>query len=153
VAKPVTFTTQQTPTYYKLFTMSFLAKLNLDGVEFNIIDFEYDTQKNRDANGNPASSVKAGTLRILIESNTKVDFFDWAVSDTATKDGEIVLYKRDSMSSLKKVAFTGAYCISSREKFSAEDNKPMRTFLFLSAKKLSVKEVPHDNNWASKVMR
>ncbi len=130
--------------------MSFLAKLNLDGEEFNIIDFEYETNKNLDPSGQPSSKVRAGTLKLLIESNIKIDFFEWAISDTATKDGEIIFYKRDNISSLKKIEFKDAYCVSSKEKFNAEDNQPLRTLLFLSAKQLDIRGTKHLNTWPSK---
>ncbi len=131
--------------------MSFLAKLNLDGEEFNIIDFEYETHQNLDPSGQVSSKVRAGTMRILLESNIKVDFYEWAISETATKDGEIIFYKRDNISSLKKIEFKDAYCVSSKEKFNAEDNKPLRTMLFLSAREMSIRGTTHTNNWPSKV--
>lgn len=130
--------------------MSFLAKLMLDGEEFNIIDFEYETSKNSDSNGMPSSRVRAGKMKILIESNIKIDFFDWAISNTATKDGEIVFYKRDNISSLKKIEFIEAYCIYSMEKFNSEDNQPLRTLIVLSAKEMTIRGTTHKNNWPSR---
>jgi len=130
--------------------MSFLAKLMLDGEEFNIIDFEYETHKNSDSNGMPSSKVQAGKMRLVIESNIKIDFYDWATSNTATKDGEIIFYKRDNISSLKTIEFKKAYCLHSKEKFNGEDSKPLRTVLLISAKEMTIRGTTHVNNWPSR---
>jgi len=132
--------------------MSFLAKLKIDGEEFNIIDFEYETYKNSDANGMPSSNVQAGKMQILIESNIKIDFYDWAISKTATKNGEITFYKRDNLSSLKKIEFKRAYCLISKEKFNAEDNKPLRTLLVISAQEMTIRGTTHTNIWPNITM-
>ncbi|WP_103070930.1 type VI secretion system tube protein TssD [Aquimarina sediminis] len=131
--------------------MSFLAKLNIDGEEFNILECDFGLKQNADETGRPSAKPKGGQIRLLIESNVKLDFFEWAASGSATKNGGIVFYRRDNVSSLKKLEFRDTYCLEYRELFNAVDDKPLRIYLTLSAKELVMRGTTFTNNWPMKV--
>jgi len=119
--------------------MSFLAKLSIDGEDFNILECDFAINQNSDETGRPSAKPKGGQITVLIESNIKIDFFEWASSGSATKSGEIVFYRRDNISSLKKLEFKEAYCLEYRERFNSVDSQPLQILLKLSAKELAMR--------------
>ena len=130
--------------------MSFLAKLNIDGEEFTVLKCAFRVNQATDHNGMPSSHPVGGKIELSIESNIKLDFFEWSASSNATKDGEIVFFKRDNISSLKTVTFREAYCVEYGEEFDAVDEQPLRTTLVISAKEISMRGTTLDNNWPSR---
>ncbi|GAA0873416.1 hypothetical protein GCM10009117_25630 [Gangjinia marincola] len=130
--------------------MSFLAKLNLDGEELNILDCSFTFRQDVDHTGRPSAKPKGGQIRLLIEATAKTDFLEWMISASATKKGEITFYRRDNMSSLKKVTFNEAYCIEYTEHFNASNKDPLQIHFVLSAKEIKVKGTTFNNNWPLK---
>ncbi|WP_340199089.1 type VI secretion system tube protein TssD [Ascidiimonas sp. W6] len=130
--------------------MSFLAKLSLDGEEFNILECSFGIDQNADESGRPSAKPKGGQIELLVESTVKIDFFEWASSRSATKSGEIIFFRRDNISSLKKLEFKEAYCLKYREVFNAVDSQPLRILLVLSAKELVMRGTTFSNNWPLK---
>jgi len=127
--------------------MSFLAKLNLDGEEFVVLDCEYGVIQNSDDNGMPSSKPRAGRIKLLIESTVRIDFFEWAISNNATKNGEIIFFKQDNISSFKTIEFSEAYCLEFRERFHADDSQPLQIHMVISAKEMSIRGTTFANNW------
>ena len=127
--------------------MSFLAKLNIDGEEFVVLDCEYGITQGSNENGMPSNKIRGGKIRVLIESTIKIDFMEWAITNNATKNGEIVFFKRDNVSSFKTLEFTEAYCLELHEKFNAEDGQPLQTSLLISAKEITIRGTTLTNNW------
>lgn len=81
--------------------MSFLAKLEIDNEVFNVLEFDVKFTQSTDNNGKPANKAKGGQIRLVVES-TGIDLFsDWMVSQTSTKDGKIIFFRRDAMSTMK----------------------------------------------------
>ncbi len=130
--------------------MSFLSKLHLDGEEFNILQCEFSIEQSVDESNRPCARPKGGVIEMLIESNTKLDFFEWSISSSATKNGEISFSRRDNISTLKKLQFNEAYCIKYTEKFNSTDNEPLKIFLRISAKELVMRGTTLTNNWPLK---
>ncbi|GAA3515790.1 hypothetical protein GCM10022393_32210 [Aquimarina addita] len=131
--------------------MSFLAKLDLDGEEINILDCSFTFRQDTDYTGRPCAKPQGGQISLLIESTSKTDFLEWMISPSIVKKGIITFFRRDNMSSLKNVEFSEAYCIEYSEHFNADSDKPLQIHLLLSAKEISVKGTTFINNWPSKV--
>jgi len=121
--------------------MSFLAKLTIEDVEMNVLECSFEFIQSIDSNG--------GLIHILIESTNSTDFLAWMVSPGDYKDGEIVFYKRDIMSSNKTLHFTDAFCVGYLEQFDAENSLPMRTKLTISARAMGVNGSEYENPWES----
>ncbi|NER18529.1 type VI secretion system tube protein TssD [Spongiivirga citrea] len=130
--------------------MSFLAKLNIDGEEMNVLDCSFGFHQLTDATGRPSEKPKGGQLRLIIESTAKTDFLEWMISSTNVKKGEVTFYRRDSMSTLKKIVFEDAYCVDYTEQFNATSNQPLQIRLVLSAREISIKGTTFTNNWPVK---
>ncbi len=130
--------------------MSFLAKLMLDGEEFNVISCRHKTTQGTNENGMPSSKIRGGKISILVESNMKIDFYEWATSSSATKNGEIIFFKRDNISSLKTLEFVDAYCVEHIESFDAVNDQPLTIEMVLSAREITIRGTSHSNNWPSR---
>lgn len=127
--------------------MSFLSKLNIEGDELNVLDCSFEFSQGADYNGRPAENPRGGQIKLLVESTSKTDFMDWAISPEMVKNGIITFYKRENMASLKKIEFKNAYCLHYREHFNAIDSQPMQTQLIISAKEITIKGTTFTNNW------
>ncbi|KIA99752.1 MULTISPECIES: type VI secretion system tube protein TssD [unclassified Flavobacterium] len=127
--------------------MSFLAKLELDNEIFNVLEFDINLDQNTDNNGKPSNKTKGGQIRLVIESTQTDLFSDWMVSHTSNKDGKIIFYRRDAMSTMKNVTFKKAFCISFRKSFRSEGNVPMTTEILISSNEVKIGNTLFENNW------
>jgi len=127
--------------------MSFLAKLELDNEMFNVLEFDVTFSQGVDNNGKPANKVKGGQIRIVVESTHTDLFSDWMVSHTSTKDGKVIFYRRDAMSTMKNVSFKKAYCISFQKCFRNEGTVPMTTEILITSNEIKVGNTLFENNW------
>lgn len=127
--------------------MSFLARMVVDGNEYNILDCSYSFHQETDHNRKPVGTAKGGLIHLLLEADGKTNFLHWMVSPTQTKDGSITFYKRDAMSRLYRIDFKKAYCIQFKEHFNAHNTAPLQTHMVLSVKKMKVEDVDFENTW------
>ncbi|KAF2507616.1 hypothetical protein EYY60_16810 [Flavobacterium zhairuonense] len=127
--------------------MSFLAKLELDNEIFNVLEFDVTFSQGTDNNGKPANKAKGGQVRLVVESTGTDLFSDWMVSHTSTKDGKVIFYRRDAMSTMKNVIFKKGYCISFHESFRSEGSVPMRTEILITANEIKIGNTAFENNW------
>jgi Hemolysin coregulated protein Hcp (TssD) len=127
--------------------MSFLAKLEIDGEEFNVLEFDVTFAQGTDNNGKPANKTKGGQIRLLVESTRSDVFSDWMISPTSTKDGKVVFYRRDAMSTMKNVTFKKGYCISYHESFRSQGTTPMCTLVMITCNEILVGNTKFENTW------
>lgn len=127
--------------------MSFIAKLNVDGEESNVLECQFSFFQDIDGIGKPSSIPKGGTVEITIESSGKTDLFDWMISPTQTKSGDLAFYRRDNLRKLKTLKFSDAHCIGYKEKYSHNGEFPMQITIVISAKELALNDSDFKNNW------
>lgn len=127
--------------------MSFLAKLELDNEVFNVLEFDVHFTQNVDNNGKPANKTKGGQIKLVIESTQTDLFSDWMVSQTSVKDGKVIFYCRDAMSTMKNVTFKKGYCISFHKSFRSEGSVPMVTEILISSNEVKIGNTLFENNW------
>ncbi|MFH6991400.1 type VI secretion system tube protein TssD [Flavobacterium sp. FlaQc-48] len=127
--------------------MSFLAKLELDNESFNILEFDVELDQGTDNNGKPSNKTKGGQIRLVIETTSTDLFSDWAVSHTSIKDGKVIFYRRDAMSTMKNVTFKKAYCISLKKRFRNVGVTPMTTEILISSNEIKIGNTLFENNW------
>lgn len=131
--------------------MSFLAKLTIDDNTMNVLSCTFSFEQGSDYTGRPSQRPRGGQINVLIESTRKTDFLEWMISSNMTKDGELIFYKRDNLSSLKTVKFKEGYCLSYLEDFNAKGGEPLKTRVVISSKEISVNETTFVNLWPDKV--
>lgn len=127
--------------------MSFLAKLELDGETYNVLECKYSFNQRVDESGKPQGTVRGGLIHLKIESNGKTDFIRWMLSPSQTKNGKIIYYRRDSIGKLQDVVFEKAFCINFTESFNAIDQQPLQIEFEITAKKIAFTNIVFENSW------
>ncbi|MFV0305344.1 MAG: type VI secretion system tube protein TssD [Moheibacter sp.] len=127
--------------------MSFLAKLELDGETYNVLDCTYGFEQSVDRNNKPSGTPRGGQITLIIESRGSTNFLKWMVDHKQTKDGTITFFKRDAMSRMLALKFSKAFCIRYTEHFNAQTITPMQMHLTISAKKIEIEGVTFENTW------
>jgi hypothetical protein len=127
--------------------MSFIAKLKLDGEEINVLHCAFRFTQTTDGTGKPTAIPQGGAVTLIVESNGNTGLFDWMVSPTQTKSGNITFYRRDNMSKLKTLQFNDAHCVDYYETHDHNSESPMQVQITLSAKEVKLNESKFKNNW------
>lgn len=127
--------------------MSFLAKAEIGGKEYNVFKCSYSLHQEVDHHGRPSGTVRGGTINLVVESSDDNSLYGWMVDPYKTLDGKITFNKKDDKAKLKELEFKTAYVIKFEEAFDAFGEDPMRMIFTLSAKDLSMEGVPHVNAW------
>ncbi|QLG46856.1 type VI secretion system tube protein TssD [Costertonia aggregata] len=129
--------------------MSFLAKLYVDGVEYNVLHCTYNFEQPIDHTGKPSGKPIGGQITVTLESQGKYDLHHWMAAPEQAKDGTIIFYKRDAMAKLQEVVFKKAYCVSLEEEFDAVDDIPMQKRIIISAQSIQIGDMTFENNWGA----
>ena len=127
--------------------MSFIARLNIEGEEMNVLHCGFRFTQGTDATGKPVAIPRGGTIQLTVESNAGTELFDWMVSATQTKSGSITFFRRDNMSKLKTLEFSNAHCVDYYETFDHVGDNPMQVQLRLSAHEIKLNDSEFKNNW------
>lgn len=127
--------------------MSFIAKLQVDGEEINVLSYSLHLSQATDTTGKPTAIPQGGTIILSVESTGTTDLFDWMISPTQTKNGTITFYRADSMSKLKAVEFKTGHCVDYQENFTHNTDIPMQIMITISAKEVKMNESQFKNNW------
>ena len=131
--------------------MSFLAKLEIDGEKYNVLECRVSLHQSIDNSGKPSAEPQGGMVTLIIESTASADFFRWMISNTETKDGEVIFFRRDAISKMRDLKFEKAYCVGYNEIFHNANTVPMRVELTLSAKSITMNGVQFKRNWPVEV--
>lgn len=117
--------------------MSFLAKLNIDDKEYNLLSISFGVSSNYDPRSLMISGApQMSTIDIDVESTSSGGFFKWSLDLVDKKDGKIVFFKRDAMAGSRTLEFKQATLMSYSERFNSIDSNAMVTSL-----KLVVEEI------------
>lgn len=127
--------------------MSFLAKLVVDGKEYNILRCTYDFDQPMDSTGKPIGKPQGGQIMATVEADGSYDLLHWMASPDQVKDGSVVYYKRDAMSRLQQVLFTKAFCVKLTTHFEASGPSPLQIRLIISARTLQIGDMKFENLW------
>lgn len=139
--------------------MSFKLKLEFGGLQYNVLNFEYNILQATDATGRPSSIVRGGKITVSVESTGNTDLFAATADSFSRGDGKIIFLKRDSDATLKELVFEDAYIVEYTESFSgggvtgtskfdsASDQNPTIETVTFSAKKMGFKEDFVINEW------
>ncbi|WJS92816.1 hypothetical protein NYQ10_12040 [Flavobacterium johnsoniae] len=127
--------------------MSFLSKLQIDGEEYNVLEFNIDFKQEIDNSSKPIGNAKGGIIKIIIEATQNSLFLSWMLNSDLTKDGKIIFYRRDALSKMKELTFEKAYCINYHEQFTSTTEVPMKITMELVSKELTFGDAKFSNNW------
>lgn len=127
--------------------MSFKAKLNVGGKEYNVLTCNYKLHQETDATGRPSSITRGGQIRISVESTSDTTLSDWMFNNFERKDGSITFFKRDTDAKAKELKFKEAYMIDYSEAFDHKGENPMDETIVISAKSIGIGNGEHINEW------
>ncbi|MCW5518545.1 phage tail protein [Aureitalea sp. L0-47] len=127
--------------------MSFKAKLNVGGNEYNVLNCSYELHQETDATGRPSSITRGGKIKIVVESTADTSLSDWMFNNFERRDGSIVFLKRDTEATSKELKFTEGYMVKYNEHFDSTGNNPMSESFVISAKTIGIGNGEHVNDW------
>lgn len=127
--------------------MSFKAVLKIGEKNYNVLVAEYKFHQEVDATGRPSSITRGGKIHVTIESSSDTMLIESTVDSFDRKSGSITFSKRDTDATMKKVEFEEAYLTSYEEKFDSTGVNPLTETFTLSAKKITVNNAVHENEW------
>jgi len=127
--------------------MSFKAKLNVGGKEYNVLNCGYELHQETDATGRPSSVTRGGKIKLTVESTSDTSLSDWMFNNFERKDGSVTFLKRDTDAKEKELKFTEAYMINYGEEFDHSGEKPMAETFVISAKSIGIGNGEHINEW------
>ncbi|HNU76866.1 MAG: type VI secretion system tube protein TssD [Prolixibacteraceae bacterium] len=127
--------------------MSFKAKLEVDGKEYRVVYCNYSLKQFVDDTGRPSSTVRAGTIDIIVESTDDTTLFEWMCDSYMRKDGKITFNKRDEDAKMKELEFKEAYMVSYKESFDNAGTGAMQEKFSLSAHSIKMGNGEHENEW------
>lgn len=126
---------------------AFKLVAHLGGEQYNVLKLNYGLMQETDATGRPSSIVRGGKIEVTVESTGSSALFELSAANFERQDGKIVFVKRDSDATLKELIFEEAYVVKYKENFDSVDNQPNSETIVLSAKKISVGNGEHINEW------
>lgn len=127
--------------------MSFLAKLELDGNSYNVLECRYSFTQPTDETGKPQGMPQGGEIVIRIESTGNPELLGWMLDHNKTKNGKIIFFRRDAMSKLQELNFEKAYCINFEEHFNSDNDSPLQIEIKLIAQTFDVNGATHEKKW------
>src|SRR5688572_13820139 len=104
--------------------MSFTAKIEIGGLELNVLHCGFRFTQVTDASGKPTSIPQGGSISLVLESSGSTILFDWMINPTEKKSGLVTFYRRDSMSKMKSLKFEDAHCVDYYESFDHDTDNP-----------------------------
>ncbi|MEO6253857.1 MAG: type VI secretion system tube protein TssD [Ferruginibacter sp.] len=118
--------------------MSFLAKLEMNGKEYNVLNVEYDISQRMDERFRPNDIPKSGLIQLTIEASSDNNLIDWALNHSMLKEGKIIFYRRDASSKMRSIEFKDAFCVYLKETFTSDGKNPMVTRMTISPRVLTI---------------
>jgi len=127
--------------------MSFKAKLEVDGKEYRVVYCNYSLKQFVDDTGRPSSTVRAGTIDIIVESTDDTTLFEWMCDSYMGKTERSPFNKRDEDAKMKELEFKEAYMVSYKESFDNAGTGAMQEKFSLSAHSIKMGNGEHENEW------
>lgn len=124
--------------------------LKVDGcTDREVLKVEYALHQEADVEGRPSAITRGGKIEVMVKSlnDGNTDFFEWSCDPYTSKSGSIEFEKRDG-TNMKSLKFEDAYLVEYRESYDAVDENLQHEFFTISAKKIDIGGVYHENSWA-----
>lgn len=124
--------------------------LKVDGLtDREVLNVDYSLHQETDVEGRPSAITRGGQINVTVKSlnDGNSDFFEWACDPYTTKNGSFEFEKRDG-TNMKTLKFTDAYLIAYNESYNSMDENLQYETFTISAKKIDIGGVFHENHWA-----
>ncbi|WP_346883924.1 type VI secretion system tube protein TssD [uncultured Algibacter sp.] len=100
------------------------AKLLIDDLEINILQFSITFSQEADINGRPSNNPLLKGLRLLIETRKDFNLADWSFAQDQTKQLELNIYPAIIGGKTRKITLNDCYLVHWETNYSSTDNKP-----------------------------
>jgi hypothetical protein len=127
--------------------MSFKAILEVDGKKYRVVNCIYTLSQLVDDTGRPSSTVRAGTIDMVVESTDDTMFFEWMCDSYMVKQGKITFNKRDEDAKMKVLEFSEAYMVKYSENYDESGAGSMLQSFSLSARKIKIGDGEYESEW------
>jgi len=128
--------------------MAFKTRLTIGSKEFDVLQCSFSLSRDIDAKGRPSSGVYGGTIQLELESTEDTSIIESMVNNQyKALSGKITFKRGEEDAKMKELSFEDAYIIQYTEGIVANDNTPMSLSFVLSARKLTLGNAEHINDW------
>ncbi|SDP96199.1 hypothetical protein SAMN05428975_4178 [Mucilaginibacter sp. OK268] len=128
--------------------MAFKARITIGSKEFDVLQCSFSLNRDVDAKGRPSSGVYGGTIQVEVESTEDTSVIESMVNNQYKPlSGKITFKKSDEDAKMKELSFEEGYLIQYNEGISITGNNPMTLSFVISARKLTLGNAVHENDW------
>lgn len=124
--------------------------LKVDGfTEREVLKLDYALHQEADVEGRPSAITRGGKINVMVKSlnDGNADFFEWSCDPYTSKSGTLEFEKRDG-TNMKTLKFEDAYLVDYKESYDSIDENLQNEYFTISAKKIDIGGVFHENSWA-----
>ena len=113
-----------------------------------VLHVSYGFDQPTDPEGQPAGIARGGKINVHVKSlnDGNTDFMEWVCDSYSAKDGTIEFLKMDG-TNMKTLKFEHAYLVKYEEVYDGVDSNNQTEIFTISAKKVSINAVSHNNKW------
>lgn len=112
--------------------MSIQAKLLIDDLEVNILDFNFTINRKSLNNVTPTNLPVFKGINMVIESRKDLNLSSWSFSKNETKQLQVHIYSRINNGKIRKLYLFDCHLVNWNTKFSSVSNEPMHETLGIS---------------------
>ena len=127
-----------------------MVTMKIDGlVAREVMNMRYSLHQEVDVEGRPTAITRGGQISVSLKSlnDGNTELYEWACDPYVTKKGSFEFEKRDG-TNMKTLEFEDAYLMEFEETYDAIDASSQLEEITISAKKISIGGVAHENAWA-----
>ncbi|WP_346881798.1 type VI secretion system tube protein TssD [uncultured Algibacter sp.] len=106
--------------------MSMQAKLYIDELEYNVLNFDFNFRKEKDANGRPTTKYIGGLFNFTVESNTKTDIMSWSIHPTEMKKVKLVIIPNHNNGKTRTIILGDSVCLRLTNRYFSNNNQPLK---------------------------
>lgn len=112
--------------------MSFKAKLFIDELEINILNFSFSYTRQADILGRPTTKPKFEGITLVIEARKDLNLADWATARNQIKQLELHIYPRILGTKTRKIKLYDCHLLKWENHFNIIGTEPMTETLKVS---------------------
>ena len=124
--------------------------LKVDGfTDREVLKLDYSLHQETDVEGRPTAITRGGRLNLMVKSlnDGNSEFFEWMCDPYTVKGGTIEFEKRDG-TNMKTLKFEEGFLVDYTESYDSVDENLQHEMFVISAKKIDIGGVFHENSWA-----
>lgn len=127
--------------------MSFRASLSFEGKEFDVIQCEYNIEREVDSKGRPSSNLYGGKVTMMVESTDDITLIEKMASQFKPNTGTITFKKDDEDAKMKELKWENGYLVDLEEGLEIVGDIPMGIRFTISAQTLTIGDAEFKQNW------